>query len=486
MEQIIYNIRYCTGCSACSQVCPRGAVAMEADDEGFIFPKINGERCNDCGLCRRTCPVNAAFEKTGSIVTDTDGTSVFTAGRSSVPVFGSRENSAAESVRDETDGGCRKSTDGSASNFGGMRAFACCSKNDGTREKSSSGGIFSELAAKTLEDGGAVFGAAFDSEFNVKHKCIESIGELDDLRRSKYVQSEIGETFKEAEKYLKEGRKVLFCGTPCQIAGLKAYLGKKYAGLTACDLACFGVPSPKVWRMFVDYLEKRYNSRISSVSFRDKSGGWRESSVSIGFENGGRYVVSVKKELYLMGFFKNLYTRRSCFDCRFRIQNSQADITLADFWGIEKLTGLAKRKGPAATDGGTMLMDSDRTVKGDDIATIDGDTLPEAGDTRAREDDTAVRDDNRGISLVITHTKAGEEALFGISDRADIVEYAPEDAVRYNPRLVSSLPEPAGRARFFADMKNGHSFDRLRRKYMDNTSIKYQVKCIIKKVLGRG
>ncbi|NLH96067.1 MAG: 4Fe-4S dicluster domain-containing protein, partial [Clostridiaceae bacterium] len=350
MEQIIYNIRHCTGCAACSQVCPCGAVVMEADEEGFLFPKIKEERCNDCGLCRRTCPVNTAFEKTRSIVTDTDGSSVFTAGGNGVPVFVSREGDAAEAVPDDTVSSpivssptvssptvSSPTVSSPSGAFSGKRAFACWSKNDAIREKSSSGGIFSELAAKTLEDGGVVFGAAFDSDFSVRHRCIENIDDLDELRRSKYVQSEIGESFKEAEKYLEEGRKVLFCGTPCQIAGLKAYLGKEYDNLTTCDIACFGVPSPKVWRMFLDYLEDRYGGGITSVSFRDKSTGWRESSVRITFDNGAKYMVSVKKELYLMGYFKNLFTRKSCFDCRFKVHTSHADLTLADFWGIEKL-----------------------------------------------------------------------------------------------------------------------------------------------------
>jgi coenzyme F420-reducing hydrogenase beta subunit len=460
---------------------------MEADEEGFLFPRIDQERCNDCGICRRTCPVNAAYEKTHGIVTDEDGSAVFIAGKAGLPesgLSGSSLSAAGTGEAGTEDKGAKndftgeagtedKSTiydctreagtedegakndcakdasteDGNvaepvkdefvAPDYRGKRAFACRSKNNETRERSSSGGIFSELAAKTLEDGGVVFGAAFDSGFNVKHKCIDNIDDLDELRRSKYVQSEIGKAFREAEKHLKNDRKVLFCGTPCQIAGLKAYVGKEYEGLTACDLACFGVPSPKVWKMFLDYLKERYKSGISSVSFRDKSGGWRESRVNIGFENGSSYLVKIRNELYCMGFFKNLFTRRSCFDCRFKVHNSHADITLADFWGIEKLEG------------------------------------------------PVIEDDDRGISLVIAHTKAGDEALASLADRVETAECAPEDAVRYNPRLVSSLPEPAGRGRFFADMKKGFGFDRLRRKYMDNTSIRYRLKCIAKKILGR-
>ncbi len=390
MTRIVNEDRLCTGCSACSQICPCGAIAMEADDEGFLFPRIDENRCNGCGLCSRTCPVSKCSGNVGA-----------------TPVYN------------------------------GKKAFACRSLNDGTRERSSSGGIFSELADKTLRSGGVVFGAAFDGDFNVRHAFTENIEGLDELRRSKYVQSAAGNTFRLAKEFLDAGREVLYCGTPCQIAGLKSFLGKGYEKLTACDLACFGVPSPKVWQMYLGFLKDRHKSGIKGISFRDKSGGWKEYRMRISFANGGEYLVKAKDELYFIGFGKNIFSRRSCFDCRFRMQNSAADITLADFWGIDKMS-------------------------------------------------TGISDDNMGISLAITHTVNGENALAAIGSTVAMTECDAAEAVRYNPRLVSSASEPAGRASFFADMKNGYSFDMLRRKYMDNFSIKYKLKRMIKKVLGRG
>ncbi len=387
MKWIVKDSRTCTGCSACSQVCPMNAVAMKENDEGFLYPFIDEDKCTDCGLCTRTCPVNSAA--------------------------------------------------GSGSDKPEKKAYACYTKNDEIRAKSSSGGVFSQLAAKTLEKGGVVFGAGFDSNFRVKHSHIENIEELDRLRRSKYVQSDIANTFKETKKFLQEGRHVLFCGTPCQIAGLKAFLGKVYENLITCDLACFGVPSPRVWRMYLDYLERKNGSETGTVSFRDKSGGWKDYRMDIGFKNGGRYRVQAKKELYFIGFGKNILSRSSCFDCRFRVWDSSADITLADFWGIEKMGGI-------------------------------------------------IEDDNRGVSLVITHSTAAEAALKEIEDDVCISACDINEAVKYNPRLVSSAAEPAGRRAFFADMAKGRDFDTLRKKYMDNTSVKYKMKCILKRMLGRG
>jgi len=414
MKDVLYDKKDCTGCSACSQICPAGAVKMEADEEGFLFPCIDEDTCTDCGLCRKICPVNKDNENRRTIMTGPDGLSAAGAGNGSGTVNERMLNA-----------------------FRGMKAYGCCSLNSDTRERSSSGGIFSELAAKTLANGGVVFGAAFDKDFKVKHRYIDSIESIDDLRRSKYVQSDTTDTFRQVRGFLDAGREVLFCGTPCQIAGLKSFLNKEYSNLLTCDLVCYGVPSPKVWGMFLDFLRKKYNSDISSVSFRDKSAGWKESSMNIAFANGERYLVSTKRELYFMGFSKNIFNRKSCFDCRFRAVNSAADITLADLWGIDKMN-------------------------------------------------INVRDEDKGVSLVITHTKKGESAMESIAGSISMTECDIKEAVKYNPRLLASAKEPAGRASFFYDMKRGYDFDMLRRKYMDNFSMKYRMKQLAKKILGRG
>lgn len=385
MKETICEERLCTGCGACFQVCPQGAVSMLANNEGFLHPHINEEVCNDCGLCVRTCPIN----KTESADTPAH-----------------------------------------------QKVYACYCLDEDVRAASSSGGVFSELAIRSLSEGGVVFGARFDSEFRVRHTYVNSECDLDNLRRSKYVQSDTGNTFREVKSFLKEGKKVLYCGTPCQIAGLKAYLNKEFPNLLTCDLACHGVPSPKVWSMYLDYIKSKYQSDIEAVSFRDKSTGWNDSSMRIDFTDGRQYTDKVKREIFFIGFGKSIFNRKSCFDCKFRVANTKADITLADFWGIDK------------------------------------------------QEDSQFRD-NKGVSLVIAHTAAGKEALSQIRESVFIKEGSFDEAVRYNPRLVSSVAEPAKRKEFFDDMYAGYSFDRLRRKYMDNESIQYKVKYLVKKVLGR-
>ncbi len=388
MTGVLEDRKLCTGCAACAQVCPQRAIGMKADGEGFSYPEIDDELCSGCNLCRRTCPVN-------------------------------------KSAAENKDAGAPVIS---------HKAYACFSNDEQVRSKSSSGGIFTQLAHSVISRGGVVFGATFDGAFKVVHGCTENAEGLDALRRSKYVQSDIGDTFIKAQEFLEAGRPVLFCGTPCQAAGLKAFLGKEYGGLLTCDLACHGVPSPKVWEMYLDFMRERYNSRIAAVSFRDKSTGWRGSSMKIGFEDGGQYTDRVQREIFFIGFGKSIFNRSSCYGCKFRINSSKADITLADFWGID-------RQG-------------------------DGDFT-----------------DDKGVSLVITHTDAGENALSQIKDGICMKQRPLDEAVRYNPRLVSSVGEPAGRKSFFDDMRAGHTFDRLRRKYMDNFSIKYRIKGLIKRIL---
>ncbi|NTV91414.1 MAG: 4Fe-4S dicluster domain-containing protein, partial [Clostridiales bacterium] len=397
--EIVKIRKLCTGCGACYQACPSAAVTMSEDPEGFLFPEISQEKCTDCGLCVRLCPVNKALEE--------------------------REDSLAV-------GSAKESTN----------VYACFAKDDSLRLKSSSGGMFS-LLAQSLSQGPVekdrtktriIFGAEFDESFNVRHGYVSDISELDRLRRSKYVQSDTGETFKAAKSFLSENVHVLYCGTPCQIAGLKAYLGKDYRNLITCDIACHGVPSPKVWRMFLEYIKAAYGSDITSISFRNKELGWKHNRMVIEFENGRRYSGTTSDETFFMGFGKSLFNRRSCHNCCFRVDNSKADLTLADFWGIE------------------ALMDDSFN-------------------------------DDRGVSCVLTHTHIGEIALDHIRDSVIIRKCQPADAVRGNPRLVSSIPEPAGRSAFFADMAAGYDFNALRKKYMDNFSPKFRLKRLVQKVL---
>lgn len=408
MKEIVEG-RLCTGCSACSQICPQSAILMAGSEEGFLYPQIDEERCTDCGVCVKTCPVNKRRRE--QLETP------------SHPIVEDPEKPNKSDLTNKPD---RQD-----------KTYACYSKNEDIRSKSTSGGVFTQLALNTLSENGVVFGAGFDENFKVHHAYIESKHELDGLRRSKYVQSEIGNAFNETKAFLREGRKVLFCGMPCQIAGLKAFLNKDDPNLLTCDMACHGVPSPKVWNMYLDYIRDKYKSGIKAVSFRDKATGWNSSSMKIELANGSIYSDKVQKEIFFIGFGKSIFNRKSCFDCQFRIHHTKADITLADYWGIDK---------------------------------------------QKKQEYT----DNKGVSLVITHTAAGEEALSRINEGVCLEERSFAEAVQYNPRLVSSVGEPNGRKSFFDELIAGHSFDRLRLKYMDNVSLKYKAKNLLKRVMGRG
>lgn len=431
MMRSICEERLCTGCGACFQICPQSAISMVANEEGFLYPHINEALCNDCGLCSRTCPVNGVAQ-----VIETADVEFMSAVED---VESLQEDTESSDVRRLTETVKAAGTAESAAIRSAVwhKPYACYAKDNDVRAKSSSGGVFTVLALSVLLENGVIFGAGFDSDFRVRHSFVDNEQNLDGLRRSKYVQSDTETTFCEVRAFLKEGRRVLYCGTPCQIAGLKAYLNRDDPKLLTCDLACHGVPSPRVWSMYLDYISDKYHNTIKDISFRDKSAGWNDSSMRIDFEDGSRYMDMVKRETFFLGFGKSIFSRKSCFDCQFRINHTKADITLADFWGID------------------------------------------------RQEDKEYTD-NKGVSLVIVHTAAGEEALSQVAEQMFMKERSLGEAVRYNPRLVSSVKEPAGRSRFFNDIHAGYSFDRLRKKYMDNDSIRYRAKCLLKKILGRG
>lgn len=293
----------CCGCNACAQICPKQCITMQEDDEGFLYPRVDTENCIDCHLCEKICPVS---------------------------------NHGTE----------RKP----------LKVYAAINKDEEIRQQSSSGGIFTALAEQIIKQGGVVFGARFDEQWQVKHDYAETMEGLAAFRGSKYVQSRIGNTYQEAEQFLKVGRKVLFSGTPCQIAGLRNYLRKEYDNLLTVDFICHGVPSPMVWRRYLKEEVARQCDRKNSVlshpiheedvlvegiSFRDKTMGWKKFSfaLTLSTTNGSGEKIQfcscspMTKNEYLRGFLSNVYLRPSCYSCAFKKQKSGSDITLADFWG---------------------------------------------------------------------------------------------------------------------------------------------------------
>lgn len=294
----------CCGCNACAQICPKQCITMQEDDEGFLYPRVDTENCVDCHLCERICPVS---------------------------------NHGTE----------RKP----------LKVYAAINKDEEVRKQSSSGGIFTALAEQVIKQGGVVFGARFDEQWQVKHDYTETMEGLAAFRGSKYVQSRIGNSYQEAEQFLKVGRKVLFSGTPCQIAGLRNYLRKEYDNLLTVDFICHGVPSPMVWRRYLKEEVARQCDRKNSVlshpiheedvlvegiSFRDKTMGWKKFSfaLTLSTTNGSGDKIQfcscspMTKNEYLRGFMSNVYLRPSCYSCAFKCLKSKSDITLGDFWNI--------------------------------------------------------------------------------------------------------------------------------------------------------
>lgn len=276
----------CTGCSACAAVCALGAIRMEEED-GFLFPHIDEVSCIQCGKCQHVCPV----EKQGT----------------------------------------KQTTE--------TKLFMVYAHDDELRKDSSSGGVFTLLAQKVIATGGFVYGSAMMENFyGAHHICVSEAEELWRLRGSKYVQSALEDSFLDVKKKLESGRQVLFSGTPCQVAGLRAFLGNKtYENLLTLDVICHGVPSPMVWRKYAQELEAQYGAKLKAVSYRDKFSGWAQYSLFCQFENGAQYRKPVTEDLYLRGFIEDIYLRYSCYNCKFKGDGYESDITIGDFWGVERI-----------------------------------------------------------------------------------------------------------------------------------------------------
>lgn len=290
------NVSQCTGCMACVQKCKVGAIETKSID-GFLFPSINTEKCKKCGLCMTVCPIlNLKNSK----------------------------------------GNCHENT---------TICLAAWNKKDDIREKSSSGGVFSAFAEQILSSKGVVFGAAWNSEMELEHKYVENISELDSIRRSKYVQSNTKNSFYEVECFLKEGRRVLYCGTPCQIAGLKNFLGKDYQNLILVDILCQGVPSPELFKTYVKEIETKYGSKVVDANFRSKEKGWRCGlSLWLRLANGKDVRRTLDNNEYYNAFIQEFFCRPSCYSCGFKKQKLgyYSDITVADFWRIGNKIPLPK------------------------------------------------------------------------------------------------------------------------------------------------
>ncbi len=332
----------CCGCEACAQRCAHNAISMKRDKEGFLYPIIDPNKCTKCDICEKVCPII-------------------------------NQKLPSEPIK----------------------TYAAKNKDEIVRLQSSSGGIFTLLATKAINNGGVVFGAKFDEQWKVVHDYVETIEDLAKFRGSKYVQSRINDNYIKVEQILKQGRQVLFSGTPCQIAGLKKYLIKEYKNLICIDIICHGVPSPMVWQKYKAQFEL---SDTSSISFRDKSNSWKRYEVVVSKDLKEVVRETIEQNVYMKLFLSDLCLRPSCAICPAKDGKSKSDITIADFWGIQHIH-------------------------------------PEF-------------DDDKGCNLVLINSEKGIE-LFNSLDECDKIESNFNNAIKYNPSYFKSVSEPKYRQYFF-------------------------------------
>lgn len=311
----------CCGCTACVSICPKDAITMEPDTLGFKYPKVDLDKCIDCGLCEKVCAFNDNYDK--------------------------------------------------SLNLKEPEIYAARHKDIHEIETSRSGAAFIAISDYILENGGIVYGVGYKDHFRVAHKRATTKEERNEFKGSKYVQSDLDGIFRQVKEDLKQGNTVLFSGTPCQTAGLNSYIGKKLReNLVLVDIVCHGVPSPYIWRDYLAYVENKYKSKVVKVDFRDKSRiGWSGHIESFVLNNGKK----LESRTYTDLFYQHIMFRPSCGKCHFTNFNRPSDFTIADFWGWEK-TGSEFNK----DDKGVSLV-LVNTEKGDNLfeeANKDLDIIP--------------------------------------------------------------------------------------------------------------
>ena len=365
--------RLCTGCGSCAMICPQHCIDMNEDEEGFLFPNINSQKCISCGLCKQSCPIltNKAVKRTYR-----------------------------------------------------TKIFAAQNKNENMRRQSSSGGVFIALALAVIEQCGAFCAAKYSKNFEAVHGIATTKEELLDYCGAKYVQSKTGQCYTEIKEMLCQGWKILFVGTPCQVAGLSSFLKRPYDNLVLVDMICHGVPSPLVWRKYLEERKQRdaNGAELAAINLRDKSSGWSRYGYSIRFDyqNGKVYSAYQNKDSFMQGFTSNLYLRPSCSNCKFKGVERSSDITLGDFWGV-------------------------------------WDLYPEF-------------DDNIGTSLLMIHSEKGYKMWEDILDNFRNLEISSEEAIQYNLSVIKSSPAANKRTAFYRGLRQGKQVSDLVQIYLPNQS----------------
>ena len=337
----------CTGCSLCREVCPRNCIEMREERDGFSYPHINLQECIDCGKCEKMCPVISPREKITPI-----------------------------------------------------SAYAYRDKDLDSRLKSASGGVAARFGEVVLKEGGIYTGVRLDENFRAVHDLCETREELDLFRDSKYVQSELNGLFRKVKEKLEQGKVVFVTGMPCQIAAIRSYLQKDYENLYLCDLICNGFDSPLVFRKYIEQIETENHKKVKRFYFRDKSNGWRKSNIRVMFaDDSERIILRGESDFYRLF---ELALRKSCNDCQFRCFSSGSDITIGDYWGIEK-------------------------------------RYPDY-------------DDGAGCSVVITNTRKGQAFFEKLKSAGDIIETGVEYALETHRKLTVSVPANKYHDLFFKDL----------------------------------
>ncbi|SFI03986.1 Coenzyme F420-reducing hydrogenase, beta subunit [Pseudobutyrivibrio sp. OR37] len=345
------EIEKCIGCGACYNICQANCIKMIQDEEGFLYPQVDEKKCLGCLLCEKKCPVL-------------------------------KDNFAVNDIK---------------------QGYAAYNKNSVIRLNSSSGGIFSALAEYIISQGGIVAGAAFSKDYrSVEHVLIDSKDEIERLMGSKYIQSDINEIYKKISIALKEGKMVYFSGTPCQVAGLYSYLDKKYDNLFTQDIICHGVPSNLVWNNYLEDVVPSVEKDINYISFRNKKYGWKFFSLIIKGKLGFIYQKKAYKDIFMRGYFENLFLRKSCYNCKFKGEKRQADITVGDFWGVENFSHKMN--------------------------------------------------DDKGTSLIVIYSEKGKELWDRVSNNFESEEVDVREAYKYNTAALKSVSENEKRKLFFDNL----------------------------------
>ena len=338
-ETLYENKKDCCGCTACMNICPKHAISMEEDEEGFLYPKIDKNLCVECGLCKKIC----AFQNGYNI-----------------------DNTLEK-----------------------IEVYASKSKSEEIRMMSSSGGMFYEIAKYILDNDGVVYGVIFDESFHAKHSRTENIDGIKKMMGSKYSQSELGKIYAQVKNDLQEGRLVLFTGTPCQVVGLNNFLQNiDKSNLVLVDLICHGTPSPKLFKEYIQFLEKVKGKKVKEYYHRSKINGWIQTE-SVVFENEKIDYKSRLSQTWKRIFYTDLALRPTCYNCKYTNTNRPSDITIGDFWGIENYNSKFA--------------------------------------------------DNKGISLVLLNTVRGKEIFNNISKNLDIDKRKIDEAIVKNPQLKEPI-----------------------------------------------